>query len=369
MTAFIPSAKPTVCLNMIVRNEAKVIERCLASVRPLIDSWVIVDTGSDDDTANRIQTVLQGLPGQLHHRPWKNFGFNRTEALSLATQYVTEKADYLLFIDADETLKISHGFQWPSLVEPAYSIEASIGSHSYDRVSLVSTAYAWRWVGVLHEYLDCGQVVSQPRLKGVAINVTAEGARSADQLKYQKDAETLSAALVAEPNNSRYMFYLAQSQRDSGQLISALHSYTKRAAMGGWDEEVFYSLYECGLLAARLDMGTEHVLAAHLKAHQYRPQRAEPLVVLATYFRHRREWHNAYLFARGACELNVPSDRLFVDLSAYQWRAQDELALASFYSGRQGSALHLWTAMLTNGHLPETERPRIEANIGYIQKK
>ncbi len=34
--------KSTVCLNMIVRDEAHVIERCLASVRPYIDSWVIL---------------------------------------------------------------------------------------------------------------------------------------------------------------------------------------------------------------------------------------------------------------------------------------------------------------------------------------
>ena len=36
----------TINLCMIVKNEAHVIERCLASVLPLIDKWSIVDTGS-----------------------------------------------------------------------------------------------------------------------------------------------------------------------------------------------------------------------------------------------------------------------------------------------------------------------------------
>ena len=40
------SLPPRICLNMIVKNEAPVIERCLASVRPWVDYWVIVDTGS-----------------------------------------------------------------------------------------------------------------------------------------------------------------------------------------------------------------------------------------------------------------------------------------------------------------------------------
>ena len=35
----------TLCLSMIVKNEASVIGRCLPSLRPIIDYWVIVDTG------------------------------------------------------------------------------------------------------------------------------------------------------------------------------------------------------------------------------------------------------------------------------------------------------------------------------------
>jgi glycosyltransferase involved in cell wall biosynthesis len=38
----------TICLNMIVKGESRVIQRALASVKHLIDYWVIVDTGSTD---------------------------------------------------------------------------------------------------------------------------------------------------------------------------------------------------------------------------------------------------------------------------------------------------------------------------------
>ena len=90
----------TVCLNMIVKNEVHVIERCLASVRELIDYWVIVDTGSVDGTPEVIAAALAGTPGELHHREWKDFGTNRTEALELARG----KSDYVFIIDADEQL-------------------------------------------------------------------------------------------------------------------------------------------------------------------------------------------------------------------------------------------------------------------------
>ena len=59
--------KPRICLNMIVKDEAHVIERCLASVIPHITSWCISDTGSTDNTIEVIENVMAkaGLPGKV----------------------------------------------------------------------------------------------------------------------------------------------------------------------------------------------------------------------------------------------------------------------------------------------------------------
>jgi glycosyltransferase involved in cell wall biosynthesis len=318
-------SKAKVCLNMIVRDEAAVIERCLASVKPFIDYWVIVDTGSLDDTPQRIETALAGIPGELHHRTWRNFGHNRTEALDLARG----KADYLLFIDSDEQLGAAPGSAWPQLVGAAYSLETRYAELSYDRVSLVSSALPWRWEGVLHEYLDAGKPIDQPRIPGFWIQVTPDGARSKDPKKFEKDAATLLEALKGEPDNTRYVFYLAQSYRDAGQYALACQSYARRAAMGGWDEEAWYSLYQCACLAELLGEPRAQVVDAYLQAYEFRPGRRESLVALATYLRGLGQWNLAYMFARRASEIPLPPDRLFVDITHYRWRATDELALAA----------------------------------------
>ena len=44
----------TIYLNMIVKNESKIIERLLKSVLPIIDTYCICDTGSDDNTVEII---------------------------------------------------------------------------------------------------------------------------------------------------------------------------------------------------------------------------------------------------------------------------------------------------------------------------
>ena len=95
-------ARPSICLNMIVKNEAHVVCECLDSVAPYISSWVIVDTGSDDGTQDLIRTHMArlGIPGDLHQRPWHNFGHNRTEAINLAQGH----ADYIWVMDADDLM-------------------------------------------------------------------------------------------------------------------------------------------------------------------------------------------------------------------------------------------------------------------------
>ena len=368
------SNRPLVCLNMIVRDEAAVIERCLASVHPFIDTWVIVDTGSVDDTPARIQRALVSIAGELHHRPWKNFGHNRTEALNLARnrlnriQQADDTGGYFLFMDADETLGTAPDFRFPALTEGAYSLETRFSELRYDRVSLVSTRLPWRWEGVLHEYLEAGQSIPQPRLDGLWLEVSTEGARSRDPLKFQKDAAVLEEALRHEPHNARYVFYLAQSWRDCGQYALARTQYERRATMGGWDEEVWYALYQVARLSELLGDGKEMVVAHYLRAYSNRPTRAEPLVMLARYLRGQNDWNVAYLVAQSALPIPISSDRLFVDYPLYAWARHDELALAAFYTGRTDQAETLWQELLQNPHLPAEERPRIVQNLGFIPR-
>lgn len=97
---------------------------------------------------------MQDITGQLFERPWKNFGYNRTEALQLALTDTLPPADYLLFIDADETLVLDQNVNWGNFTELAYYFTFLHENLSYKRNALVSTQLHWYWKGVLHEHLD-----------------------------------------------------------------------------------------------------------------------------------------------------------------------------------------------------------------------
>lgn len=355
----------TVCLCMIVKNEAHVIQRCLDSVRPFIDHWLIVDTGSSDGTQALIREHLRDLPGELVERPWKNFGHNRTEALELART----RADYLFVIDADEVLQLPVDYRRPPLQAEAYTLDVYFGGINYGRVCMLQSRLPWRYVGVLHEYPDCGHPVERPLLPGPTVLVHTDGGRSQidTATKYARDAEVLEAALLEEPDNVRYVFYLAQSYRDSHQADKALQTYQRRAAMGGWIEEVWYSLHSAALLAEALGHDVGDVVYRYLQAYECRPQRAETLSALARYLRLQQQYALGRLFAERAMNTPMTDDILFVDRADYQWRAADEYAVCSYWTGDYDDSRRTCERLLANPQLPSSERPRIEANLQFAQ--
>lgn len=351
----------TLCLNMIVKNESKVIRRCLDSIRPFIQAWAIVDTGSTDGTQDIIRDHLKDIPGELVERPWKNFGHNRSEAIEVGRS----KADYLMFIDADNEFVAPEGWRMPDLTADVYTVVLRDGESLYHRASLAANRLPWRYEGVLHEHLDCGGPYEPEVLEGPYIRVNTDGARSQDPMKFEKDARLLEAALADEPDNARYAFYLAQSYRDAGQPMKAWEAYQRRAAMGGWDEEVWYSLLEVAKLSQQLELGEEAVIQAYLTAHQARPLRAEALCYLAAYCRNRHRYSQAYGFAKEAASIPPPADILFLDDSVYGWRALDEWSILAYWTGQYALSKTLCERLLREGRAPLEERARIVENLNF----
>ncbi|MGQ4415143.1 glycosyltransferase [Streptomyces sp. SAS_269] len=358
----------TVCLNMIVKDEAHVIRRCLESVRPLIDTWVILDTGSTDGTQDVIRETLAGLPGALHESPWRGFDLSRTEAIELAR----DRADYLLFIDADDVMETGGRFTMPKLEYDCYDFEVRHGPLVHWRPTLVSTRLPWRYVGVLHEYLDCGTRFSRETFDGARMVIMGGGGRlkGGEREKYLRDAAILKDGLAKEPDNARYAFYLAQSWRDAGEPAKALAAYDRRADMDGFAEEAFCARLYAARLAMTLKRRAPEVMARFLDAHEYRPTRAEPLGELAHLCRvNGQRWPLAYLFARRAAELSRPPDILFVEQAWYDWRALDELAVSAYWMGEYRESLECCEKLLDAGKVPEEHRERIVENRDFARAK
>lgn len=370
-----------ICLAMIVKNEASVIARCLASVRPLIDHWIIVDTGSSDGTQEIIRETLSDIPGELHERAWVNFAHNRTESLLLAKPH----GDYTLIIDADDVLEWQAGFKLPALVADSYTIEIRNKTRTYRRTQLIRNALPWRYEGVLHEFLSCGfdtrkkrifpENQNQKPLHNVQIIMSEDGARrrGSNTDRFRLDAELLEAALRTEHDPfliARYYFYLGQSYMDAGDRPKALAAYLERAKLGFWDQEIFISLYRAANIKAELGHDTDEIIHIYLKAHKtVAGTRAEALHGAAKLCRIRKRHQEGYTYTKRGLKISPPDQGLFVERWIYEYGMLDEYAVCAYWIGRYEDCIKASTKILEGHLIPAEQRARIRANMEFAQVK
>ena len=228
----------------MVRNESKIIERCLKAVEGLVDAFCVHDTGSTDNTCELVEQFLKTRKGCLTKSEWRDFGYNRTESFREAKKFLAEDdlaQTYGLLLDGDMVFEAGTLLQ-QTLTEKGYTLVQKNGNLEYPNCRLVRMDHDWVCKGVTHEYWD-GPTTSLS--KSICyIDDRNDGGCKSD--KYERDARLLERGLLEEPENVRYMFYLAQTYNCLGRHEDAIGMYKKRFKAGGWIEEQWYSLYMIG---------------------------------------------------------------------------------------------------------------------------
>jgi glycosyltransferase involved in cell wall biosynthesis len=359
-------AKPTLCLNMIVRNEAHIVHEVLDAVGPYISSWVIVDTGSEDGTQDLIRGHMAslGIPGELYERPWRNFGHNRSEALKLAQGH----ADYIWVIDADDTVAGTPDFT--RLSADVYDLRIrDEGTHNIHwRRQLFRDGVGWYYLGVVHEFSTCDHPYVTQRLEGdYYVESRRLGSRNRDPQKYERDRDVLLAELDRNPDDKRSMISLAQTYFDLKDFAKARRWAARRAQLGDGDEEVYFCMYLVAESMSKLGEPWPEVQDAFLRAWEFRPTRAETLYEIAFRYRADERYHLGHLFAKRAAEIPIPAeDSSFVRTQIYNWRAADEQAVCASWIDKHEESFAICRRLLARDDLPDADRKRIAENRDIV---
>lgn len=363
------AAEPKICLTMIVKNESRIIERCLNQAKGVVDCVSICDTGSTDNTVAIIEDYLKKnkIPGKVHKHEWKNFGHNRSLSIEAAQKTLKElnfdlKNSYLLLLDADMNLQVDPQFTKKGLNKDAYLVMQKSDWHALYNVRLVRASLPWKSVGVTHEYWS-GGAVTQENLQTLSIDDREDGGCKAD--KYERDIRLLVQGLKDEPNNERYMFYLAQSYRSNRDFKEANKWYQARIDKGGWNEEVWYSMLMIG--EDYDNMGDwDQALNWYLKAYQYYPRRAESLQKIANKYRHNGNHHLALMFAKMAAKVPYPKDDiLFVSHPVYDYLIDEDISISAYYTPHQHEGFDAANRLILKKGVPYYTKDQAYRNIMF----
>lgn len=352
---------------MIVKDEAHVIGQSLDSVARFVDYWVIVDTGSQDGTPDAIREHMRrlGIPGELHQRPWRNFGHNRSEALTLAQGH----CDYILVMDADDIAVGTPDFAGTEADGYLVCLDAGReGMLSHWRKQIFRNGAPWRYTGVIHEFADCDGPHTVERLRGgFGIWTGQHGARSLQSgNKFERDRDVLLAEVESHPDDARSTYYLARTYEWLGDFANARAWYERRSQMGGWDQEVACAMYKLAEMMDKTGEPWAAVQDAYLKAFAYRPVRPEALSAIALHYRRAGEYDLGYLFAAHAAQIELPDTEVATVVDNSRWIALDEQAVCASWTGRQAEGLTIWRRLLSRDDIPESDRDRIRANRDHV---
>lgn len=328
-----------VILLLMIKNESRIIQRCIEAAIEHVDAVAILDTGSTDNTVEVCTEVLTkiGKPFKISVEPFKNFGHNRSVSFLEAQKLCGElkwdaEKTYALAVDADMNIVVSSAFKDFELKENGYTVIQQNGHLKYYNTRLMKCSYSWKCVGATHEYWS-GDPTQKVPYEALFIDDKNDGGCKSD--KFERDVRLLTEEIKENPRNDRAHYYLGQSLKDLQRFEEAIAMFTKRIELGGWVEEVWYSHYQIGKCYHHMNKPHEMELWMN-KAFEYRPNRAEPLYHLTKYYREVSQHYKSYHYYLKGRGIPYPKDDvLFIEEHVYNGLFDYEnTILACYVNGR-----------------------------------
>ena len=219
---------PTLSACLIVRNESRVLERCLASLSSVVDEIVVVDTGSTDATPE----IAAGFGARICRHVWRDdFSAARNVGLDVAT------GDWILAIDADEYLEAGTRGQIRAVVDrtDADGILVTvrnllapgdlIQSAESRIVRLFRRRDDVRFAGIIHEEVTAditrrgGRIVGSPLV--IVHDGSASDATPGDGTRAERNLPLLLRAAADAPLDPYLQFHLGATYQHLGRHADA----------------------------------------------------------------------------------------------------------------------------------------------------
>ena len=318
-----------ILLVVMVKNEERILERCINSAYPIIDGVCIVDTGSTDNTVKVAEEWFATHPeklGRVFQSPFINFGESRTNAFAIAKTYAIDldwdlETTFALLLDADHKLKLTTTVD--KLHETLKKCDCIYlyqldGQYRYYNVRLIRMALDWKCNGVTHEVWKCKTANEFTVVQtGIWIDDIADGGCKAD--KFERDKRLLLQGLVDDPNNIRYVFYLAQTYACMEEYEKSVQYYENYTRNETQSELTWFSQFMVGKLYLLSLNDEKQGIQNLIDAYEHRKTRAEPFYTLACYYAALCDWENAKKYTNLGKVIPFPeTDYVYIDEYVYR---------------------------------------------------
>jgi tetratricopeptide (TPR) repeat protein len=343
------------------------IRDCLKSVESLIDAacildyttstWVKIDANELFNQTN-ILGSLYSFEGQSESNP--------SLAIQMAKTMLQElnfplESTYLLLLNSDMRLQLRGRFDKNQLEKDAYLILQKSPELSYCtyRPHLIRASLDWQCDSPLYEI----QLLDQPFTLDKLKNFTIEGG----DVLYE--IPILEEALQKNPNQSSYLFHLAQKYRGTKRIEEAIELYREKIARGNEEEEIWFAKYMIGSCYEELGEWNK-ALFWYLDAYQEAPDRPDSLLKIASHYRFLGQNDLALIFAQYGAKVGPPlkDPNLFNYPPLKDYHFDQEISIAAYYTRFKNEGFAATSNLLIRKNVPWWIRDQSGKNIlFYIQ--
>ena len=349
----------------IAKNESSFVDRWMDSMSEA-DQVVVLDTGSDDGTAERLQA--RGAQVTVERIvPWR-FDQARNRSLEL----VPEDADVCVCTDLDEVFHPG----WRSALEGVWTPETRQASYRYTWSfqpdgsegvvfwqEKIHARRGFRWVHPVHEVLEWvgeGERGPLALVQGIQLNHHPDPQKSRGQY-----LPLLELSVAEDPEDDRNLHYLGREYLYYGRWDDCIRTLTRHLALpkAVWRDERAASMRYIARAHARKGERDE-ARDWYLRAAAEAPHLREPWTDLAMLLYEDQEW-DGVLYAT-ACALKIRERPRTYICEAEAWGSlpHDLRCQAYYHTGRLPQALE--EARLALAAAPSD--PRLAGNAALLEK-
>ncbi|AZA93516.1 SPBc2 prophage-derived glycosyltransferase SunS [Chryseobacterium nakagawai] len=299
-----------ISLCLIVKNEEKVLSRCLENAVRFADEIIVVDTGSTDKTKE--------IAGKFTD---KIFDFEWINDFSAARNFAFSKAvmDYQMWLDADDVIPEKSVKEINELkkrlngdveiVTMKYVLSFDQNGHPAfysTRERLFKKNKNYQWIDPVHE---CIPLVGNIHYTDIEIwhKKAESGVISTRNIDIYRALEQSGKEFSA-----RQLYYYARELKDHNETAKAITFFEKFLASGaGWIEDVISCCHQLAIEYKNNNI-KEKVLPTLLKSFEYDIPRPEICCELGYYYKDKQDYHQAFKWFDMATRLPISHSVGFV---------------------------------------------------------
>jgi len=346
---------PKFSMVLIAKNEAKTLPRLMESLKDFQSKGgevCLLDTGSTDGTADLARSLgckVEEVGEQFSHTismvqaleinkkfidvselqivkegdKYFDFASARNHAASLASN------DMVSFVDADETLKLDIE-KIDALITDGneqfeYNFVFAHDQYGKPAIEFVQSKFYNRtkvkWNGLVHEVLSGKAKIGFLNNDVFRLEHWQEPGERHSYLK------GLAVDCFNNPNSDRNSHYFARELFWTKHPKSAIKEFERHITMNGWHSERSESLIFMGDAYGQLNNPEKQAESYH-RAFYIDSSRREPLMKLAEFYLHNKNYQAAASYARGAME--IPWNGFYASNKAYYEQIPHEILYKSY---------------------------------------